>query len=974
MTARLTRWKTIRSLLALSAMIAIVTTARAAAPRVSSVNIRGLQIGGTTTIAVSGTDLVPNPRLSMFVPIARQTLRPNATATRVEFDVTLDRQVEPGIYNLWLSSAGGISQPVVVAADHLPQQPFAAEVTAFPVALHGEVFASSKLRTSFHGKAGQTIVFEVEAQRLGGKLRPVLHLYDRNNKHLAWSMPEPGLRGDTRLETTLSADGTYTLELHDLQYAAPAPNHFRLKIGSWQYADLVFPPAVRRNKEGALQLLGNVPDRKQVTFIHTGNRLAIAAPWLDAAASSGLRPTVIVSDFPESLEVAPPDGELQALPSVPGAISGRLTAPGEQDGFRLTVEPGDKLRFEVFADRVGAPMDSVLELQNEQGARLAINDDTAGSADSLIDYTVPANVTTLIANVRDANGGGGDRCIYRIAVTPLERTPDDFQLSLEEQHHSIAAGDRKVARVAAVRNGYGGPIRIAFDDLPAGVQVQGGVIPSGTNATLLTLHGAGNDIAHVLTTVRGIGTTDSGPIIRYASDANHPLNRMQPWLGSEVAVALGQPTGIDFVADWGRLASDSRLVLGGTFSAPIQCRRPVGFDGPVRLTLLSSQIAPLTRGRPDPNHTIRIETSELAADANAQKMYDVQTSAAKVLAEAQKHQTAVAQAGAKTRAGASEKVRTAQSLFTATTQAATVASSQSKEAEDANVNAADVVASVVAQLRTRLAETETSSGDTIVALAKATAEAAAGLQNAAEKKTDAHKAAVEAATKLRRATDAMTAAGKALERAQADLKAATNVATSADAAEAAKINAATDKLQAAKTAAETAARLAKNDGQFKLLVPADLARGGYEIAWRAELLSRDKKTVVATSDTGVRRISTLNPILLSLNGPQRVEGVIDPKTGATVTLSGRLERLAGMDQDITVTLAGLPMGIAVPSAVVNTDQTDFELQIKFPANFTPAEVQGVKLFATGKMNPKAPLPVRSEDVAVEINLKPVGKE
>ena len=148
----------------------------------------------------------------------------------------------------------------------MPQRLFAAAAEALPVAWHGVISGSSKLRTSFTGKAGQPILFEVEAQRLGGKLRPVLHLYDADDKHLAWSLPSPVLRGDTRLEVKLPADGKYTLELHDLQYAAPAPNYFRLKIGTWQFADLVFPPAVERGKAATLELIGNVPAGKRVNF------------------------------------------------------------------------------------------------------------------------------------------------------------------------------------------------------------------------------------------------------------------------------------------------------------------------------------------------------------------------------------------------------------------------------------------------------------------------------------------------------------------------------------------------------------------------------------------------------------------------------------------------------------------------------------------------------------------------------------
>jgi len=141
------------------------------------------------------------------------------------------------MYNLWLANANGISGKTVVAVDHLPQRAFADKVDSLPVALHGTVGGSAKLRTTFVGKKDQNILVEMEAKRLGGKLRPVLHLYDEAGKHLAWSMPSPALRGDTRLKVKLPAAGKYTIELHDLQYAAPPPNHFRLMIGMWQFAD-----------------------------------------------------------------------------------------------------------------------------------------------------------------------------------------------------------------------------------------------------------------------------------------------------------------------------------------------------------------------------------------------------------------------------------------------------------------------------------------------------------------------------------------------------------------------------------------------------------------------------------------------------------------------------------------------------------------------------------------------------------------
>jgi hypothetical protein len=64
----------------------------------------------------------------------------------------------------------------------------------------------------------------------------------------------------------------------------------------------------------------------------------------------------------------------------------------------------------------------------------------------------------------------------------------------------------------------------------------------------------------------------------------------------------------------------------------------------------------------------------------------------------------------------------------------------------------------------------------------------------------------------------------------------------------------------------------------------------------------------------------------------------------------------------------LPAGVAAPKVAVKADQTDFELELKFPANQPPGPLGGLTLFATGKMTPQATLEVRSADVAVPLEL------
>lgn len=965
--SQLSRQLAIRCSLA-AACLVVVNAELVAAPQIRSLSVRGLQIGGTTTVRVAGTDLLPNPRLLMSVPIAKQTVKPNATATQIDFEVTLDASVPSGIYHFWLVNDSGVSPASIVAADKLLNMAFGPEVPSLPVSLHGIVSGSAKLRTAFTATKGQSVLLEVESQRLGGKLRPVVHIYDSANKHLQWSLPSPVLRGDTRLAFIAPADGKYTVELHDLQYAAPVPNYFRLKIGSWQYADLVFPPAIERSKPVPVQLIGNFKSGQMVN-VATNDGPAAPPRLKNDVVVSAFRPPVLMSDLQEVFESPPTEG-LRQLPVVPFGISGRLLKEGEQDKYQLAVQPGTKIRFEVFADRLGAPMDAVLQLLNEQGGQLAINDDAAGSADPKLDYVIPAKTTNIVLVVKEANGIGSSNNVYRVRVSDVgaEASKLDFQLTFMQQEQTVVAGERLVVKVTAERAGYQGPIRLEFGMLPDGVEAQGAMIAAGADSTLMTLHGAGLATRHALTSLRGIARIADREVVRYVTSVTHPLGDMQPWLGREFALALAAPSKIDFDFDWGRIDGTTQLVLGGKLEVPLKFFRPAGFDGPIRVTAEFSQKPVVVNGNIDTNRTMRAEANrpvELAVDATAQKAWDAKLAADKLLATAKTKQATVAQTTAQVTAAAAAKLKAAIAKVVPAMETAKVAETQVTATTDAVAAASAALTKVVAKVKSVATATDAAE---VGKSTEAVAATATELKAAAIAKVTAQNAATQAAAQFKKATSIVTAAQAMATQAEVAVKAAKAAEAKAKTDAETAVNAANAKLTVAEKTADNAARLGQNKDTFAIFVPAELKQSGYEVALKAELLSRDKKTVLTTRYSEVRRIPTLNPIVLQSSTSDKLAAVIDAKAGATVSLAGKVNRLAGMNQDVTVSLVGLPGGISVPKATVKTGQTDYKLDVKFPATFKPAELTGIRVFATGKMRTNAPIAVRSQEVPVMIQL------
>jgi hypothetical protein len=604
----------------------------AAPPTVSNLDVRGLQIGKVCTLTFTGTDLLPNPRLLTTARIARQTLKEGAKPNRITLEVELAPGAQPGFENWWLVTDHGISARGILALDTLAQAPFAEKVESLPVAMHGVLAGSQTREVTFSGKAGQEITCEVEAQRFESKVRPVLELYGPGNVLLKFSMPMAALRGDTRLEAKLPADGQYRLQFHDLEYAAAAPGHFCLKIGQWSFADLAFPPVIQRGVTTEVQMVGRVGETSTVRVSSTEEAAAIPAPWADPASASGPQVAVRLSDSPELVQERSGSAP-QALGALPVAVNGRIGKPNEEDAYELTVEPESEVLVEVSAEAFGSPIDAELELRDLKGARLALNDDGADGPDPRLTYKVPKNVTKLIAVVRDVNGNGGPRCIYRLrAVAKAKEKPAGFALTMMEDSLTVAPGGPNIFKIEVARSGYDGPIDLVFDHLPDGVKVAGQAVPAQATAMLLTFS-SDKDLPAVITGLKGRGKDGEMP----ARFDSAQLAGFQPWLVSDLALAGAANSEIAFSADWGPAVDSMKIPLGGKLTVPVKCTRPIGHDGPVRLTLITSQARRFTKGVLDANLNMRAERAVVIdQDYTAQAAFKAIAPAEAALAVAQK--------------------------------------------------------------------------------------------------------------------------------------------------------------------------------------------------------------------------------------------------------------------------------------------------------------------------------------------------
>jgi hypothetical protein len=184
-------------------------------------------------------------------------------------------------------------------------------------------------------------------------------------------------------------------------------------------------------------------------------------------------------------------------------VSGRLSAPFEEDRYRIPVTPGSKLRFEVFAERCGSPVDAAILVRNEAGDLLARGEDGPETLDPSLDFAVPANVNAILACVTDTQGRGDTNCTYRLAIELPDSLRPDFRLSTITRQTSLPVGGRAVIPIVAEPAAILAPS--PDPGLAAGWLAAGGYSDSaGTDGTLVTVLRDEDSFDSAITGWRGI--------------------------------------------------------------------------------------------------------------------------------------------------------------------------------------------------------------------------------------------------------------------------------------------------------------------------------------------------------------------------------------------------------------------------------------------------------------------------------------
>jgi hypothetical protein len=368
----------------------------------------GLQRGTTTTVTVDGTNLgdadavlFSDPGLTARIVSYADfgpdvpTRRPGDTGppisdraqkSVVTFDVTAASDVPTGRHVFRLRTPLGTSTAMSLWVGDLAEagelepndRAEQADTLVTPVTVNAVIFTDGDVDTfRFAARAGRQIVIRAMAVELGSRLDPTLTLTDERGAVIV-SNDDFGESRDALLVHTPPEDGTLVVRVGDALNTGSARHVYRLTVGEVPYLTSVFPLGRRKGSTR--------PVRVEGVNLGTSARGSVGAPLPDAPDEAAVvvstplgapvnRLPLALGRYPELEETESGRdgiGRAQRL-AVPVTVNGRLHhADGtpDEDYYRFAAAKGQQVVVSVAANRLGSPLDSVVEVLDAHGREI----------------------------------------------------------------------------------------------------------------------------------------------------------------------------------------------------------------------------------------------------------------------------------------------------------------------------------------------------------------------------------------------------------------------------------------------------------------------------------------------------------------------------------------------------------------------------------------------------------------------------
>jgi hypothetical protein len=368
-----------------------------------------------------------------------------------------------------------------------------AQRITLPVVVNGQIAGERDVDYFlFAARAGEVVVCDVMAGRIGSPLDPVIELRDGHGRCLAGD--EVRMGNDPVRAFAIPADGDYSLQVANLGVGGGPEYVYRITLSTAPYVYSAFPAGGRGGATCPIEFLALTGKGTPRTF---KEKVAIPAgparTFWQRLSSAGNPIPLLTGDLPEVTEPETNHSAVTALElTLPVTVNGRFGTATEEDWFRFAARKGEAYTIDCRPFPPGSPAVPVVALEDGGGAVLAqASGVEAPGRRCHVEWRAPADGAFRL-RLRDLQQGtrGGPDFVYRLTVSPAR---PDFALTLKSDSLNVTQGARTELEVIVARTGgFTGPIDLAVTGLPAGVRIEGNRIPDNVPRHRISLL-AGDD-------------------------------------------------------------------------------------------------------------------------------------------------------------------------------------------------------------------------------------------------------------------------------------------------------------------------------------------------------------------------------------------------------------------------------------------------------------------------------------------------
>jgi hypothetical protein len=342
-----------------------ITPPKPAKPELTGLEPRGIQRGTTIKAKLTGKNLSAADGVVVSINGVTARLLPGAGDTMLWVELTATADAALGAAEVMVTSAAGKSAGERIIIDDLPQieHSEAPGPATLPVTFGGHFAIRGEAGVfGFSGRAGQKVVLDVAAKRVGSKAAVTLALLDARGRTLASG---EAIDGDPILEARLPADGQYFARVTEQTAAASEEHFYRIAAGDLHVVTDAFPLAGAPGETITARLLGfnlppdeqiqvKVPESGEAAVPIDGKRLRLRRQPMIAAGLAGGAEKI-------QRQVTTRPSDAMVMP-IPGAVSATISAAGEAGVYRFHAKANEQIVLETLAARRSSPVDTRIEV------------------------------------------------------------------------------------------------------------------------------------------------------------------------------------------------------------------------------------------------------------------------------------------------------------------------------------------------------------------------------------------------------------------------------------------------------------------------------------------------------------------------------------------------------------------------------------------------------------------------------------